>query len=450
MAFDIDRERRLGAMNIDDRMRATLRELAPLLTPRIDAVIEGAFRSILRYPDVAKVYEGVPIQDMIAGQRKQWLEELFPATFTEAQLHGTIGLFERRQKMGLSLRWFFVFYSNLLRGFIATLGPIYRKKPERMIAAIDALSALSLLTLDIASSAYMQASEDNAAAFIKESADDLQIKVNDLATAVGASAFQLRAAAQTMSEVANQTSGQAGLAAEASEAAEHNIQAAAAATQQLTASIHEIERQVGQSTQVASSAVGEAQRTDALIQGLAGTAGNIGTVVKLIKDIASQTNLLALNATIEAARAGEAGRGFAVVAGEVKVLASQTARATEDIAAQIASVQTATREAVGAIQGIGTTIGRISEIATVIAGAVEEQGAATQEIARSVQLAAASGTRFHGNVRAVSATAGQTEQTARSLLAGAGDLVTGVEALQQELGGLSNQVGRFLDRAHCG
>ena len=449
MTIDTDRVRRLAAMNIDDRARAVLREVAPLITPDIDRIIGTAFQSILRYPEVAKIYEGVPLQDMIAAQRKQWLEELFPATFSEDQLQGTVQLFERRQKMGLGLRWFFVFYTTMLHGFIAKVGPFYRKKPERLAEVLTALNSVILLTLDIASSSYMQASEDNAAAFIKHSTDDLQSKVNQLATSVSASASQLRLATETMSSVADRTSEQAESASNASQMAADNIQAAAMSTRELTGSIEEISRQVGQSTRITVAAVSEAERTNVLVQGLAETVGRIGDVVKLIKDIAAQTNLLALNATIEAARAGDAGRGFAVVASEVKTLANQTAKATEDIAAQITSVQTATQEAVGAIQGIGATIGKISEIATVIAGAVEEQGAASQEIARSVQQAAASGATVHDNIRVVSTAAAETEQTAHALLTGAGDLVNGVEALQQELSGLSNQVTRFLEQARC-
>jgi methyl-accepting chemotaxis protein len=183
-----------------------------------------------------------------------------------------------------------------------------------------------------------------------------------------------------------------------------------------------------------------------MIHGLAESAGKIGEVVKLINDIASQTNLLALNATIEAARAGEAGKGFAVVAGEVKNLANQTARATKEISDQISAVQTGTKSAVTAIQGIGGTIARISEIASAIASAVEEQGAATHEISSNVQQAAQSGSVVHHSVSSVRTSAEQSERTAGSLVAGSDQLVSGVQSLQQELGGLSGEVARFLDQ----
>ena len=168
----------------------------------------------------------------------------------------------------------------------------------------------------------------------------------------------------------------------------------------------------------------EASRTNALMRNLSDSAAKIGQVLKLISDIASQTNLLALNATIEAARAGDAGKGFAVVANEVKSLANQTARATEEISGQIGAVQSATK------------------------GAVEEQGAATQEISRGVHQAADSGTTVRTNVSLAGASAKQAEETAHRLVAGADSLVTGVGSLQQELEGLSNQVTLFLDQAN--
>src|SRR2546428_11794721 len=173
-------------------------------------------------------------------------------------------------------------------------------------------------------------------------------------------------------------------AAAASDEASGSVNAVAAATEQLASSVAEIGRQVTHSSGVADNAVVKAGQTTEMVESLSAAGEKIGDVLRLIGAIASQTNLLALNATIEAARAGEAGRGFAVVASEVKELASQTAKATEEIAGQVAGMQTATQDSVAAIKTIGGTIGRISEIASTIAAAVEEQGAATQEIARNV------------------------------------------------------------------
>lgn len=199
----------------------------------------------------------------------------------------------------------------------------------------------------------------------------------------------LEASAQAMISNTGHTVDRTNAAAGAVGETAGNVNSVASAAEQLSSSISEISRQVTQSTRIASEAVSEVETTNAKVQGLADAANKIGEVVALITDIADQTNLLALNATIEAARAGEAGKGFAVVASEVKNLASQTARATEEISSHIGEIQTATGEAVDAIGSIGSTIGEVNEIASAIAAAVEEQGAATSEIARSAEQAAA-------------------------------------------------------------
>ncbi|MGY3295027.1 methyl-accepting chemotaxis protein [Bradyrhizobium sp. LM3.6] len=196
------------------------------------------------------------------------------------------------------------------------------------------------------------------------------------------SANSMQTTAQSMSNTADQSNALVNAVASAAEETSVNVQTVSSGTEQLSSSIQEISKQVITSAEIARKAVDEAGSTDATVQSLADSASRINVVVDLIQTIASQTNLLALNATIEAARAGEAGRGFAVVASEVKSLASQTAKATEEIRTQIASMQQVTTSAVGAIQGIGRIIGEINDVTTTIAAAVEEQGAATREIAR--------------------------------------------------------------------
>ncbi len=235
--------------------------------------------------------------------------------------------------------------------------------------------------------------------------------LQEVETAVG----QLETTASSMSSVAEQTNGQASAVGAASEEASANVQTVSAATEELSASVGEISRQVAQSADVSKRAVEEAKRTNSTIQGLATAGQKIGEVVDLITDIASQTNLLALNATIEAARAGEAGKGFAVVASEVKSLATQTAKATEDIADQISEMQAATQNSVEAIDGIGKTIEEVSNIASGIAAAVEEQGAATQEISRNV-LQASEGTQdVSRNINGVTEGAEETGQAANQV-----------------------------------
>jgi len=250
---------------------------------------------------------------------------------------------------------------------------------------------------------------------------------------LAAAATEMRATSQSMSAIAEETSRQATAVAAGSEEASANVETVAAATEELSSSVTEISRQVSQSASIASQAVEEANRTNDTVQGLSEAAIKIGDVVKLISNIAAQTNLLALNATIEAARAGEAGKGFAVVASEVKNLATQTAQATEDISSQVASIQQVSGETVQAIQGIAGTIGTMNEIASAIAAAVEEQGAATQEIARNVQGAALGTSQVSSSILGVNEAAAQTGSASEQVFTAADELSKQAEILRADV-----------------
>ncbi len=253
-------------------------------------------------------------------------------------------------------------------------------------------------------------------------------------------ATELEATAQSMTTTATRTLQQAHIVSNASQDASHGIQTVAVSAEELTASITEISRQIAQSAKVTEQAVSETKRTEATVKALSEAADKIGQVVGLIADIAGQTNLLALNATIEAARAGDAGKGFAVVASEVKNLATQTARATEDIRAQIGQIQSATREAVEAIGKISGTISEVSIIATTIASAVDEQGAATAEIARSVQQTADAAQAVTLNITGVSQAATETGAAGNQVLSAAGDLSRQAEQLSREVNTFAAEV----------
>ncbi|GEO36080.1 chemotaxis protein [Skermanella aerolata] len=250
---------------------------------------------------------------------------------------------------------------------------------------------------------------------------------------VTSAARQLDDTAQSMSAVADLTMRQSTASAAAAEQTSANVQTVASATEEMTATLHSISQQVSKSSTVATSAVAEASQTNDTVRGLSDAAQRIGEVIGLIQTIAEQTNLLALNATIEAARAGEAGKGFAVVASEVKSLANQTARATEDITTQVAGMREATGGAVNAIQGIGKTISSIHEIATSIAGAVEEQNAVTHEIARNVQQAAQGTQEVSANLSEVSQAATQTGAAAGQVLGAAKELGKQAITLREEI-----------------
>ena len=258
--------------------------------------------------------------------------------------------------------------------------------------------------------------------------------VGQMVGLVAASATELQATAQAMTGIAGRTTEQTSTVAAAAEEASMNVSTVATAAEELSSSIIEISRQVSQSARIAGKAQEDAKRTDGIVRALAAGSQKIGTVVSLISDIAGQTNLLALNATIEAARAGDAGKGFAVVASEVKSLASQTAKATEEIGRQIGQVQAATREAVEAIQAIATTIDEINQIASAIAAAVEEQGSATQEIARNVHQVAEGTQQVTRTILGVSEGANETGAAASQVLSAAGELSSQSELLKREIG----------------
>jgi methyl-accepting chemotaxis protein len=269
-------------------------------------------------------------------------------------------------------------------------------------------------------------------------ADEFESAVGQIIETVSTSATELEASAVTLTTTAERSEKLATMVATASEEASTNVQSVASASEQLSSSVSEISRQVQESSRVASEAVDQAQKTNARVAELSKAASRIGDVVELINSIAGQTNLLALNATIEAARAGEAGRGFAVVASEVKVLAEQTAKATDEISQQINGIQAATRESVGAIKEIGNTIGLMSEISSTIAAAVEEQGAATQEISRNIQQAALGTSQVSSNITDVQHGASETGSASTQVHSAA-------RSLSSESNRLKLEVGKFLD-----
>jgi methyl-accepting chemotaxis protein len=293
--------------------------------------------------------------------------------------------------------------------------------------------------LEATAAEQQKAAELEKQRFMQDMADNFEASVKGIVQSVSSSAEQLQGSASAMTSIAEETSRQATVVSVTTTQASGNVQTVASATEELSGSIGEITRQVAESVSIAQEAVNEVDRTNAGVASLTEAASKIGSVAQLIQAIASQTNLLALNATIEAARAGEAGKGFAVVASEVKNLATQTARATEEITGQITTIQHETSQTVTAIRSIGNTVVRLSDISTSIAAAIEEQSAATQEIARNVQQAAIGTEEVARNITGVNDAAAQAGDAASQVLNAANDL-------SQQSTALSSQVDAFIGR----
>jgi methyl-accepting chemotaxis protein len=319
---------------------------------------------------------------------------------------------------------------------------IYRSRQNDEIAAMA--NTLEIFRENMIRARALSADQDQDRAAKAERTTRIEQRIGEFEAAVRTaldnlqhSANSMQVTAQSMSTTADRSSSLVNAVAAAAEETSVNVQTVSSGTEELSSSIAEIGRQVVTSAEIAKKAVEEAGSTDTTMQGLADNASRISVVVDLIQVIAAQTNLLALNATIEAARAGEAGRGFAVVASEVKSLASQTAKATDEIRAQIASMQDVTTSAVSAIRKIGQTIGEINDVTTTVASAVEEQGAATREIARNIQQAAGGTSEVSSNIVGVSTASAEAGEAASAVLSASA-------SLRQEADGLRAEIDAFL------
>jgi methyl-accepting chemotaxis protein len=343
---------------------------------------------------------------------------------------------------------------NLLRGRMEALanGELASEIPGtgrgdeigKMAAAVQIFkdNALRMHELEKAETQTRERAAAERRSAMESLAGDFERSVNGIVRSVSTAAAGMQTTAQSMTTTASDASARAANVSAASQSASGNVGTVAAAAEELSSSVTEISRQVGRSSEIASQAVTDAERTNATVQVLSTGAEKIGEVVKLIHSIAAQTNLLALNATIEAARAGESGRGFAVVASEVKALANQTAKATEEISGQVEAMQQSTSDAVAAISGISRTIAQMSEITTSIASAIEQQGDATREIARNIQSVAAGSSEISSHIGGVTTAATATGAAASEVLQNAREL-------DKQSGMLRNAVDGFLAKVRA-
>jgi methyl-accepting chemotaxis protein len=438
---DTDLRDRLAFIGVDDSTRAALQEFMPALETELPGILARFYDHLQGWPALAAMFKGTSAMDRArSAQRDHWLN-LFSGRFDQNYVASVRRIGMMHSRIGLDPQWYFGGYAFTLNLLYAAAARAHSNRfhpaaaQERTGRLMRALNQAVMLDMDLAISIYLDENKASYERRLRELAGGFEATVKSVVDAVASAATEMRASAQTLSATAEETNRQATAVSEAVEHASTNVQTMASATEELSASVAEITRQVADASTITHEAVGEAESTNATVQTLAEIAQKIGDVVKLISEIAGQTNLLALNATIEAARAGEAGKGFAVVASEVKSLANQTARATDEIKAQIEGIQDATGRTVTAMGNIGKTIGRLNQISGVIATAVEQQGAATREIADNARLAAQNTREVSGSIKGVTEASAETGTGAGQVLTAAGDLSKQAERLRSEVDG---------------
>jgi methyl-accepting chemotaxis protein len=428
----------LDFMLISEETGQSLREFWTVLEPHLPDILNGFYEHVTAVPKLAQMI-GNDIPRLKGAQQSHW-KRLFSGRFDNAYMAGvrTIGLTHNR--IGLEPHWYIGGYNYVLRRLTQIATKAHHRSPEKLSRALEAINTAILVDMDIAISVYQEAmleERQKRQSAIENAINSFDEKMASTLETVSKAASALEEMAQTLSGNTDNANLQATAVAGASEQSSANVHTVAASAEELTSSITEISRQVANSSTIATKAMDEAARTNEVVTGLSGAADAIGNVIQLISDIAGQTNLLALNATIEAARAGEAGKGFAVVASEVKELASQTAKATDEIGTKIKEIQDSTKLSVSAIKSIGDIIREINETSATISAAVEQQSAATQEIARNVAQAAESTSEVSTNVAGITKSLGESGAIARDLLAAS-------EALSREAAGLKGEVETFF------
>lgn len=436
---------RLAFSKIDERALADLRQSKDLILRHLRAQLDICYD---HYAGFERTSHLVKSRDQITDTKAMYAEHwalMLDGTFDEAYEASATRIGELiYARVGFELCWYIAGYGLVLSETLqamadGTSGVFNRRARQKKADLQRAIVKAVTFDMSMVISGYMEARRRGRGETLQRLADDFDEAIGGTATIVSSSASELEASASSLTATAGDTQRRSGEVASTFEHVSESVQAVAAAAEQLASSVEEIGRQVHAASKIATAAVDHASKTDARINELSQAAERVGDVVRLITSIAERTNLLALNATIEAAKAGEAGRGFAIVASEVKALAAQTSKATEEVGVQIVAMQAATNDSIAALKEIGATIGNISEISTAIAAAVEEQGAATREISRNVHQAAQGTQEVAASFVDVNNGAAEVEVATAQLLSSA-------QALAGEGGHLEGEVQGFLSR----
>ena len=432
---------RLANYTIDDRARMLLREMAPLIEPHLGDAIDQVIAGAAKLVQVAQIYQGHAgeFRRIETTQFKELLKGEFAAPYLECCRatidQETVLGFEGRARMNSS--------AAMLRVSIGVLQRRHRLSPWLLADRINILSQAIFFDLATTSTFYLQRVRNAASArrqVIDQAIGEFDTAIGGVIDALKEATGSLTATSSTVQRVTEDTLRRMAEASTASSETSQSVDLTVAATEELSNSIHEIGQQAARGMEMARGALADTERTNHTIRSLDEAAERIGSVVGLISKIAAQTNLLALNATIEAARAGEAGKGFAVVAAEVKALANQTSRATDEISQQVAAIQEATKGAVGEIGSIGRTIHELTSVSTSIAAAVDQQGATTREIASSIQTAAGNTARASDEIKSVEQATNDTAAAIGEIGGWTARLSARAEDLEVKVAGFFNRV----------
>jgi methyl-accepting chemotaxis protein len=440
---------RLRFIRLDVSSRQALREAAPLVKAALPQVLKEFYGHLSAWPSVTAFFSRPGSADHAASKQAEHWANILRGEFDAEYLASATRIGETHARIGLEPKWYIAGYNFIIERitqaiaehcFVTHKGGGAGARHARFVRLSGAFSRAALLDMDVAISTYLSAglAARQRAERIAEAAISFGTTVDGVVTSVSNAAVNLERTAKSMNSVADETSAKAISVAAAAEQATGNVRVVAVSADQMGQAVGEIASQVSHASKIAADAVIKARKTNETMSELSLAADRIGEVVSLISQIASQTNLLALNATIESARAGEAGRGFAVVASEVKSLAGQTTKATEEIGAQIASMQTIARTSVEAIGAIQATITEIDTVSAAINAAVEEQSATTREIARNTREAAAGTQDVTRDISDVQHGATRTGEAAGEVVEASGAL--GLEARQ-----LREQVSSFIE-----
>lgn len=444
MSAEYSLELGFEALEIDDDVRAALRSLKPLVAREFPGVMAAFYE---RFDAFAATGDTPPDMERTLAARamlaRHWAT-IAEAEFGDRFVASVRTKAETALDLGMPQQWRAAAFAQLLSGLIEkVIAEAWPKwslggaGADRTAASVRALIKAAILDMDVSTELYASANARNSRELFQGMAERFEANLSPSVTFVADAARGLEAAALGMAATAERTSERSTAVAIAAEQATANVSIVAASAEQMGKSVTEIAHQVGHSTAIAGQAVARAQSANATIENLARSAEKIGEIVELISDIAAQTNLLALNATIESARAGEAGRGFAVVASEVKNLATQTAKATEDIAAQVEGMQAIARDSAEAIVAITAIIDEMNAVSVAINAAVEQQSAATQEIARNTYEAAT-------GAQDVSRAIGDVQEGASQAGAASAEVVSASQALGDQARTLRSVMETFL------